>query len=448
MLKSNKFKPLNIGIVGTGISGMSAAWLLSQNHHVTVFEKDDRIGGHTNTVDINGLGIDTGFIVYNIKNYPNLIALFKHLDVKTHPTDMSFGVSIDQGAFEYSGGNLKGLFAQKSNFFRLRFWRMVKDILRFYREAPRAVDEERTADITLGEYLFHNKYSQEFQNDHLLPMGAAIWSTPVDAMLEYPLKAFIQFCDNHGLLQIRDRPEWRTVIGGSHEYVKKLIKPFQNKIITNQSIVQIWSDDNGAFIQNRDGIVTNFDHVVMACHADQSLRLLKSPTPLEQALLSSFNYQDNKVVLHTDASLMPKNKGAWSSWNYLSEKNGTQNDVCVSYWMNRLQNLNTETDYIVTLNPQKMPKEGSIIRSFIYQHPVFDVKSMNAQKALWDLQGNKRLWFCGSYFGSGFHEDGLQSGLAIAEQLGGVRRPWLVENESARIHLQRIKPIQNANVAA
>jgi len=448
MRKNNKVKPLKIGIVGTGIAGMSAAWLLSQNHDVTVFEKDDRIGGHTNTVVINGLRIDTGFIVYNIKNYPNLIALFKYLGVETHSTDMSFGVSIDQGAFEYSGGSLKGLFAQKSNFFRLRFWRMVKDILRFYREAPLAIDEERIANVTLGEYLFHNKYSQEFQNDHLLPMGAAIWSTPVDAMLEYPLRAFIQFCDNHGLLQISDRPEWRTVKGGSHEYVKKLIKPFKNKILTNQSATKIWSDENSAFIQNRDGNVTNFDHVVMACHADQSLRLLKLPTPLEQDLLSSFNYQDNKAVLHTDINLMPKNKGAWSSWNYLSEKNGTQNDVCVTYWMNRLQNLNTETDYFVTLNPGKMPKEGAVLRSFIYQHPIFDTKSMNAQKSLWNLQGNKRLWFCGSYFGSGFHEDGLQSGLAVAEKLGGASRPWLVKNENGRIQIPKNEPTENTKVVA
>ena len=448
MCKNVKAKPLKVGIVGTGISGLSAAWLLSQNHDVTVFEKDDRIGGHTNTIDINGLGIDTGFIVYNVKNYPNLIAFFEYLNVETQSTDMSFGVSVDKGVFEYSGGSLKGLFAQKSNFFRLRFWKMVKDILKFYREAPMALDETRSPDITLGEYLVQNGYSQEFQHDHLLPMGAAIWSTPVNTMLEYPLRAFIQFCDNHGLLQISDRPEWRTVKGGSQEYVRELIKPLKNKIQTNQSIIQIWSDDSSAFIQDRDGCVSSFDHVVMACHADQSLRLLKSPTPLERDLLSSFNYQDNKAILHTDTKLMPKNKGAWSSWNYLSEKNGNQNDVCVTYWMNRLQNLNTDIDYFVTLNPIQMPKEGSILRSFIYQHPIFDTQSMNAQKLLWDIQGRKRLWFCGSYFGSGFHEDGLQSGLAVAEELGGARRPWLVENESGRIRLQGNEPFRNTKEAA
>ena len=448
MRNNIKVKPLKIGIVGTGISGMSAAWLLSLNHDVTVFEKNDRIGGHTNTVDINGLGIDTGFIVYNIKNYPNLIALFEHLGIETNATDMSFGVSIDQGAFEYSGGSLKGLFAQKSNFFRLRFWRMIKDILRFYREAPLAIDDERTANLTLGEYLLQNRYSQEFQDDHLLPMGAAIWSSPVNAMLEYPLRAFIQFCDNHGLLQISDRPEWRTVKGGSQEYINKLIKPFQNKIMTNHNVSKVWSDKNSAYIQSRDGNVIGFDHVVMACHADQSLRLLKSPTQSERDLLSSFNYQDNKAVLHTDTNLMPKNKGAWSSWNYLSETADTQNSVCVTYWMNKLQNLKTEIDYFVTLNPKKMPMDGSILRSFIYQHPIFDTKSMSAQKSLWNLQGIKRLWFCGSYFGSGFHEDGLQSGLAVAEKLGGARRPWLIENESGRIRLPENEPTRNTKVAA
>jgi predicted NAD/FAD-binding protein len=320
--------------------------------------------------------------------------------------------------------------------------------LRFYREAPLAIDDEKAPNITLGEYLFQNRYSQEFQHDHLLPMGAAIWSTPVNTMLDYPLRAFIQFCDNHGLLQIRHRPEWRTVKGGSQEYVKKLIKPFQNKISTNKSVTQVWSDDDRAFIQDRDGNISSFDHVVMACHADQSLGMLKLPTTLEQDLLSSFKYQDNKAILHTDQRLMPKNKDAWSSWNYLSENNGNQNNVCVSYWMNRLQNLDTDTDYFVTLNPIVMPKNGSILRSFIYHHPIFDTQSMNAQKLLWDLQGSKRLWFCGSYFGSGFHEDGLQSGLAVAEKLGGTLRPWLVKNESGRIQIHINKSTQNTKVAA
>ncbi len=437
MRKYHKITPLNIGIVGSGIAGMSAAWLLSKNHKVTVFEKDERIGGHTNTVDLNGLGVDTGFIVYNVKNYPNLIALFEHLGVATQSTDMSFGVSVDQGKFEYSGGDLPGLFAQKSNLFRPRFWRMVKDILRFYREAPQVLNDDALSEITLGDYLSDYGYSEPFQRDHLLPMGAAIWSTPVDTMLEYPLSSFLRFCDNHGLLQLSDRPEWRTVVGGSKKYIENLTKDFKTEIQTNKSVEQIWSDDHGAYTKDRNGDVSQFDHVVMASHADQTLNMLRSPSSNERELFSSFSYQANKAILHTDPSLMPKNKKAWSSWNYLSVLDNGQDCVCVTYWMNKLQNLKTDTNYFVTLNPPKLPKEGTILRSFIYQHPVFDNDAMASQRRLWELQGKHRLWFCGSYFGYGFHEDGLQSGLAVAEELGGARRPWSVENESGRIHLPR-----------
>ena len=433
--KNQTITPQEIGIVGTGIAGMSAAWLLSKHHKVTIFEKDDRIAGHTNTVDLNGLGVDTGFIVYNVKNYPNLIALFDHLGVTTQSTDMSFGVSIDQGGFEYSGGDLAGLFAQKSNVLRPRFWRMVKDILRFYREAPLTLNDDAYNEITLGEYLFYQGYSETFQRDHLLPMGAAIWSTPVDTMLEYPLSAFLRFCENHGLLQISDRPEWRTVVGGSREYIKCLTKDYHHEIQTNRAVEQVWSDASGAYIKDRNGDVSRFDQVVMASHADQALNMLRSPSADETKLLGTFAYQPNKAILHTDPSLMPKRKGAWSSWNYLSARDNGQNSVCVTYWMNKLQNLNVDTDYFVTLNPSKLPNEDTILRSFIYHHPVFDHHAMAAQKRLWNLQGKQRLWFCGSYFGYGFHEDGLQSGLAVAEALGGARRPWSVENESGRIHL-------------
>ena len=272
MHKDQSITPQKIGIVGTGIAGMSAAWLLSKHHEVTIFEKDDRIGGHTNTVDLSGLGVDTGFIVYNVKNYPNLIALFDHLGVATQSTDMSFGVSVDQGDFEYSGGDLAGLFAQKSNLLRPRFWRMVKDILRFYREAPQALNNDANSQITLGEYLSQHGYSVPFQRDHLLPMGAAIWSTPVDTMLDYPLSAFLRFCENHGLLQISDRPEWRSVVGGSREYVKAITKDYHHDIQTNKGVEEVWSDVSGAYIKDRSGDVSRFDHVVMASHADQTLK--------------------------------------------------------------------------------------------------------------------------------------------------------------------------------
>ena len=448
MPEHNITLPQKIGIVGTGIAGMSAAWLLSKHHAVTVFEKDDRIGGHSNTVEVNGLGIDTGFIVYNVKNYPNLIALFEHLGVSTQTTNMSFGVSVDQGDFEYSGGDLLGLFAQKSNLLRPRFWKMIKDILRFYREAPLELNNNSNHDVTLGEYLTKHDYSETFQRDHLLPMGAAIWSTPVDTMLEYPLSAFLQFCDNHGLLQISDRPEWRTVVDGSKEYVKCLIKDYHHNIRINRAVTQVWSDDNGAYIKDSNNNVFSFDQVVIASHADQALNMLKSPSVDEIDLLSTFSYQTNKAILHTDQSLMPNNKGAWSSWNYLSARANGQDCVCVTYWMNKLQNINSDKNYFVTLNPPKLPKKDTILRNFMYQHPVFDRHTMAAQKKLWSLQGKRRLWFCGSYFGHGFHEDGLQSGLAVAEEIGGERRPWSVKNESGRIYLPKDWPIHNTKEAA
>jgi predicted NAD/FAD-binding protein len=435
MITTPSQKRLKIAIIGTGISGMSASWLLSMAHDVTIFEKDDRIGGHTNTVDVNGTGVDTGFIVYNEKNYPNLIALFDHFGVETQETDMSFGVSVGRGDFEYAGSDLFGLFAQKKNILRPRFWKMVRDILRFYKEAPVLLSMEKIPNLSLGEFLKQNKYSESFQRDHLLPMGAAIWSTPVETMLDYPLEAFLRFCDNHGLLQLTERPKWRTVVGGSRQYIEKLTRNFKGNISLNRGAVKVWEYGSGVCVEDRNGSIERFDHVVLACHADQALQILRDADGAEKKLLSSFSYQPNRAILHTDASLMPKNKKAWSSWNYLSEEIEDKDDVCVTYWMNNLQHIKDDTDYFVTLNPTHLPQSGKIIRSFLYHHPMFDREAVAAQRMLWNIQGKRNIWFCGSYFGHGFHEDGLQSGLAVGEALGGVRRPWVVENESGRINL-------------
>lgn len=425
-----------IAIIGSGIAGMSCAWLLSTAHDVTVYEKDDRIGGHTNTVDVEGTGVDTGFIVYNARNYPNLVALFDHLGVETQATDMSFGVSVDQGDFEYAGSDLWGLFAQKRNLIRPRFWTMVRDIMRFYKEATALVRSNSIPNQSLGQYLKDNNYSHSFQYDHLLPMGAAIWSTPVSAMLDYPLDAFLRFCDNHGLMQLKDRPQWRTVIGGSRSYIKPLTDLYSKNIHINRGARKVYTDQNQVIIEDRNGTADIFDDVVLACHADQGLSLLSNPDPAVAKLLRNFPYQANKAILHTDPALMPRHKKAWSSWNYISshDERGEQ-DVCVTYWMNLLQNLPSNPDYFVTLNPTEMPRDGHIIRSFLYHHPVFDRNSTAAQPLLWNIQGRNNIWFCGSYFGHGFHEDALQSGLAVAEALGGVKRPWQVDNPSGRINL-------------
>ncbi|QPO12157.1 FAD-dependent oxidoreductase [Thalassospira sp. A40-3] len=439
---------LNIAVVGSGISGLSAAWLLSQSHNVTLYEKDDRAGGHSNTVDAGQTPVDTGFIVYNTRCYPNLCALFDHLGVETTPTDMSFAASMDEGGLEYGGGDLSALFAQKRNLFRPRFWKMVRDILRFYREAPAALEDRTAEHISLGDYLRDNGYSKSFINDHLLPMGAAIWSTPVDTMMAYPLAAFVRFCQNHGLLQIKDRPQWRTVVGGSREYVKRMTAQISGGVVLDRAIAKVGKTaSGGAFVEDRYGKREEYDHVVLACHGDQALALQETPDPRTAELLSAFKYERNLAILHNDASLMPKTEKVWSSWNYLAEDHDGEQKVCVTYWMNRLQHLDPGQPLFVTLNPPRHPAEGSVIRSFLYDHPLFDAGAMAAQKELWSIQGVDNLWYCGSYFGYGFHEDGIQSGLAVAEALGNVRRPWNVENESGRIHVGETARSQSSEAA-
>ena len=427
---------LNIAVVGSGISGLSAAWLLSQSHNVTLYEKDDRPGGHSNTVDADSTPVDTGFIVYNTRCYPNLCALFDHLGVETAPTDMSFAASMDRGGLEYGGGDLGALFAQKRNLLRPRFWKMVRDILRFYREAPGALEDGSAEKISLGDYLRENRYSSAFINDHLLPMGAAIWSTPVDTMMAYPLAAFVRFCQNHGLLQLKDRPQWRTVLGGSRQYVKRMTQGVSGGVVLDRAIAKVGRNPaGGAFVEDRYGNREIYDHVVLACHGDQALALQDDPAPKVKTLLSAFKYERNLAILHSDPALMPKNQKVWSSWNYLAEEQDGEKKVCVTYWMNRLQHLDPAKPLFVTLNPPRHPASGSVIRSFLYDHPLFDAGAMAAQKDLWSIQGVDNLWYCGSYFGYGFHEDGLQSGLAVAEALGNVRRPWIVDDENGRIHV-------------
>ncbi|MFZ5693459.1 MAG: NAD(P)/FAD-dependent oxidoreductase [Pseudomonadota bacterium] len=427
-----------IAVIGTGISGLSAAWLLSQNHDVTVFERSPRIGGHSHTVSISlreGIvPVDIGFIVYNEVTYPNLTALFNHLGVPTQASDMSFAVSMKSGALEYSGSSLGTLFAQKRNLVRPRFWSMLKDLLRFYREAPLDLSRLKDTGVTLGAYLSANGYGAAFRDDHLLPMACAVWSAPASILQNYPAAAFIRFCENHGLLKIVDRPLWRTVTGGSKTYVEKIAQRFASRIRLGADIAAIRRSPDAVTIEERTGGASRFDHVVIASHADQALRLLADPTSEERRLLGAFRYSQNDIYLHTDDALMPRRRAAWSSWNYLDGASASDR-VSVTYWMNRLQNIPCDTQLFVTLNPKRPPQDGTILHRQMFEHPIFDPQAMAAQSQLWSLQGRRRTWFCGAYFGSGFHEDGLQAGLAVAEQLGGVRRPWVVPNESGRIVL-------------
>jgi hypothetical protein len=429
---------LSIAVIGTGISGMAAAWLLSGRHEVTVYERSDRVGGHSNTVDVDtpfgDVPVDTGFIVYNEQTYPNLTALLKHLGVKTQASEMSLAVSLDDGRLEYSGGGLAGLFGQKRNVASPRFWSMLRDLRRFYREAPAHIGRLVDTQITLGDYLRRENYGAAFRDDHLLPMASAIWSAPPSAMLNYPAASFIQFHHNHGLLKLRGRPVWRTVVGGSRSYVSRLTGPYRDRVRLNTAVDSIRRDRFGVEVIDGIGGAARYDHVVIATHADRALAMLAEPSALERTLLAPFRYSRNLAVLHSDASLMPKRRAVWSSWNYVGRpKDNLTAGVTVSYWMNRLQNLATPTQLFVTLNPTRPPHAGTIFHSEVYKHPLFDGATNVAQRRLWSLQGRQRTWFCGSYFGAGFHEDGLQSGLAVAEVVGGLRRPWTVANHSGRI---------------
>jgi predicted NAD/FAD-binding protein len=426
----------NIAIIGSGISGLSAAWLLSQRHRVTLFEADSRIGGHSHTVEVEGTPVDTGFIVYNERTYPNLTALFAHLDVPTKTTEMTFAVSLDRGRLEYSGTDIGGLLAQRRNLVRPRFWSMMYDLLRFYRQA--ALDLPHLGDESLHNYLDRGRYGTAFREDHLYPMAAAIWSTPAGEIPSYPAAAFIRFCQNHALLEPGTRPTWHTVDGGSREYVSRLTRVFADRIV-RETPVRAVRRVAGKVDILMDGGSQRFDHVVIATHADQALKLLADPDDAEHRLLGAFGYRPNVAVLHSDASLMPRRRRVWSSWNYAAIETGAT-DLSVTYWMNRLQGLPDDKPLFVTLNPLQSPHPTKIIRSDLYDHPVFDGAAMRAQKDLWSLQGVRNTWYCGAYFGAGFHEDGLQAGLAVAEQLGELRRPWNVADSSGRIHVRSIAP--------
>ena len=426
---------LNIAVIGSGISGLSAAWLLSKRHEVTVYEAASRLGGHSHTVDVDAGGrsiaVDTGFIVYNEPCYPNLAALFAELGVPTAATDMSFAVSLDRGRLEYAGKDLAGLFAQPSNLLRPRFWSMISELLRFYRLAPR--DLASLSDESLEAYLDRRRFGRAFRQDHLYPMAAAIWSTPAAQVGDYPAAAFIRFCENHGLLKLIGRPVWRTVVGGSREYVRRLSAPFAERIVKGAPVTTIFRGAAGVEVLDSRGERRRFDHVVVATHADQALKLLDAPTGDESRLLGAFRYSVNEAVLHGDADLMPQRRAAWAAWNYLSDANGRDRRLSVTYWMNQLQPLGAKPELFVTLNPLREPRTATVYGRYAYEHPLFDAATGKAQRELWSLQGVQNTWYCGAHFGAGFHEDGLQAGLAVAEELGGVKRPWRVANDSARI---------------
>lgn len=418
---------LKIAVVGSGISGLSSAYVLNGRHDVTLFESEDRLGGHSNTVNLEVAGhhipVDTGFIVLNDRTYPNLLGMFRHLDVAIEPSDMGFAVSIEKGRLEYSGST-KGILAQPSNLLSPRYWAMLKDLVRFFGSARRLLAQPETHQPTLGAWLAAERYSDGFIHDHLLPMGAAIWSCPVGTMTAFPARSFIRFFDNHGLLDFGTRPIWRTVTGGSQRYVAKLAGALEGRIRLSAPVVSIRRSAEGVLLTTRSGAPERFDAVVLACHGDQAHGILSDKTDQEDRILGSFSYQDNEAILHGDAALMPKRKAVWSAWNYLAEgAQGPDRKVAVSYWMNKLQNLDEAVQLFVSLNPLHQPREDLVYRRFSYAHPVFDTAAIAAQRALPDIQGRGGVWYCGSYCGWGFHEDGLRSGIAVARALG-AEVPW------------------------
>ena len=433
---------LRVAVVGGGISGLSAAWLLAQSHNVTLFEKADRPGGHSNTLlapcPEGDIPVDTGFIVYNEANYPNLTALFRHLGVATKPSNMSFSASLPEGArgrFEYSGVGLGGLFGDRRNLVRPRMWRMIRDILRLYRGAPALMGEEGLERKPLGDFLLEKGFSRALRDDHLLPMCAAIWSLPLERVEEFPALSFLRFFDNHGLMRLKDRPVWRTVDGGSREYVKALCAPLGDRVQTGRGIARVLRGEHGVDVTDMHGRTERFDRVVIASHSDEAMDMLGDAYEEERRLLGAIRYQKNVAWLHSDPAFMPREKRVWASWNYLG--GGGNTPVCVTYWMNRLQSLPTGRQLFVTLNPTRDPAPEHAVSRIEYDHPVFDTDAIAAQRALWALQGRRHTWFCGAYFGSGFHEDGLQAGLAVAEELGGMSRPWQVDDDSSRIFRTR-----------
>lgn len=426
MIRSHPQAVRKIAVVGGGVAGLGAAWLLSRRHEVTLFERGARAGGHANTVtlDLDGrpVAVDTGFIVYNAPNYPNLVALFEAIGVASDATDMSFGVSLDDGRLEYAGSSLRGLFAQPGNAVRGRFWQMLRDIRRFYGSAANYL-RDGVAGLSIADLLVREAYSRAFMDDHLIPMAAAIWSASQRDIERYPAEAFIRFFDNHGLLSLRDRPQWRTVSGGSENYVRRVLADAKLEVCTGAPVAGIRRTGNGVIMRDAGGDSRRFDEVVIATHADEALRLLDDPSHQERATLEAFDYSRNVAWLHEDVDLMPRRSAAWASWNYLRGAAHTDEGapLCVTYWMNSLQRLATKRQLFVTLNPPVSPHERHTHGVYHYEHPIFTARTTAAQAQSRELQGVANTWFCGSYLGHGFHEDALQSGLWVAEQLGCAR---------------------------
>ena len=406
-----------IAIVGTGISGLVAAHLLRDDHEVTVFEARDRIGGHTHTVDVDAAGgrlaVDTGFIVYNELTYPNFTTLLDRLRVATHETTMSFSVRCDRTGLEYNGTSLNRMFAQRRNLLRPRFHRMIREIMRFHREAPGVLEDD--SDVTVAEYLDRRRYHDAFAREYLLPMGSALWSCPIGTFERFPIRFVVEFFRNHGMLAVNDRPQWRVVTGGSYRYVEPLIAGFRDRIRLSAPVRSIRREPDAVAVATDAG-TERFDHVILACHSDQALRMLADPTPVESEVLGAIPYQSNDVVLHTDTAVLPRRPRAWASWNYLLPEDA-HNAATVTYNMSMLQGLRAPSTYCVSLNKREIAEDAMIGR-YDYAHPIYTLDRERAQRRHHELIATNRTSFCGAYWGYGFHEDGVNSALAVGAAFG------------------------------
>lgn len=414
---------MRIAVVGSGIAGLASAWLLSREHEVVLFERDSRLGGHTHTHRVSQAGreyrVDSGFIVFNPNNYPLLSKLFGELGVRSQPTTMSFAVQDARNGLEYNASSLNSMFCQRRNLLSPRFWRMLREILRFYREAPALLQRDDEGP-SLGDYLAEGGYSAMFAEDHLIPMTAALWSSPSDQVLKFPARYLVQFMSNHQMLSASDRPEWRVVVGGSASYIEAMEGTWQVETRLDSPVQSVKRDAAGVEVHGRHG-VERFDQVVLACHSDQSLALLADADAREHEILSAMPYQTNDTVLHTDARLLPQRRAAWAAWNaYIPATPGK--DCTVSYCMNLLQSLDSPKPFVVSLGRSDEIDPDEVIARMRYQHPVYTRASVAAQGRRAEIQGQRRTWFAGAYWGWGFHEDGMRSAVDVARALG-VRWP-------------------------
>ena len=410
-------RKLKIAVIGSGISGLSASWELSKYHDIHLFEKNNYYGGHANTLKVKlikekAFYVDTGFIVFNRLNYPNLCNLFNELNVKTYESDMSFSASLENGGLEYSGSSLGSMFAQKKNIFNLKYLRMLMEIIKFYKNVE--YDKMNYKNHTIEDYLSIKNYSDFFKYKHIYPMASSIWSSSLNEIKKYPFEQFVNFFSNHGLLNLMNRPKWRTVLNGSQTYVKKIIE--KENIIASKNIdIEIKKFKKGKLILKVNKKEKEYDHVIIAVHSDQVKHVNKIPNLNNIKIFEDIKYTTNEVFLHTDENLMPKLKKVWASWNYLEGENN--NKLSVTYWMNKLQNIDTKKNIFVTLNPSMKPSKETIIKRIIYDHPIYNLKTFKTQKKIKLIQGKNNIWYCGAYLGYGFHEDGIKSGLDVVNQI-------------------------------